>query len=351
MSPQARTHSLAAMIDGNEQANWLIGGRGPGKTTRASARAGSRGGKRIAPVEPPEIAVRSKTGLARALDGHRLDREQKARKPRIGEELTVGQAFAATVQECVRHFRLNQALIIAERDPEALHQARVAMRRLRTAFALFRPVIRRRSQTRLKAELRDFLKPFGTARNLDVFLASHGEDLGWSDRRKLDTARSESYRQVVEALKSPRTREMMVDLVAWTVSDDWQKAGAGRPIGKFAAGRLDRAWKKVRAGGSHLHDLEEKQLHRLRIDIKELRYSVEFLASLYRTKKVRKFASSLEAMQECLGLIHDDMVSRQIMADYDLAPAKPFDIAICSPQLEELDKRFKRLKKRGPYWR
>ncbi|HEY5458697.1 MAG TPA: CHAD domain-containing protein [Sphingomicrobium sp.] len=339
------------MIERNEQANWLIGGRGPGKTTIDSVNAGSRQGKRTASAQPPEIAVRGETGLARALDGHRLDREQKAREPRIGEELTVGQAFATTVQECVRHFRFNQPLIIAERDPEALHQARVALRRLRTAFALFRPVIHRGSLTELKSELRHFLRPFGTARNLDVFLASHGEDLGWSDRRKLDTARSESYRQVVEALKSQRTREMMVDLVAWTVSGDWQKAGAGCPIGKFAARRLDRAWKKVRAGGSHLHDLEEKQLHRLRIDIKELRYSVEFLAPLYRTKKVGKFAASLEAMQECLGLIHDDMVSRQIMADHDLAPAKPFDVATCSPQLKELGKRFRRLKKRGPYWR
>jgi hypothetical protein len=45
------------------------------------------------------------------------------------------------------------------------------------------------------------------------------------------------------------------------------------------------------------------------------------------------------------------MVSRQIMADYDLAPAKPFDVATCSPQIEELGKRFRRLKKRGSYWR
>ena len=74
--------------------------------------------------------------------------------------MTVGQAFAAIVHECIRQFRLNQALIIAERDPDALHQARVAMRRLRTAF---RYSGRRSGRDRLAAqdELRDFLEPFG----------------------------------------------------------------------------------------------------------------------------------------------------------------------------------------------
>ena len=83
--------------------------------------------------------------------------------------------------------------------------------------------------------MRQFLKPFGTARNLDVYLASHGDELGWRDQHKLKTARSESYDQVVELLKEQRTRELMTGLVEWANSSDWCKAPAAKPIGKFAA--------------------------------------------------------------------------------------------------------------------
>ena len=299
---------------------------------------------------PLEIGVLSKEQRGRMLAEGGLDHEQKACVPNISDDLTAGQAFAAIVHECVRHFRLNQALIIADRDPDALHQARVSMRRLRTAFGLFRPAIRQGALEPLKTELRDFLRPFGMARNLDVYLAKHGDELGWRDRRKLTSARAESYDQVIEALKSQRMRDMLVDLVEWTASDEWRLDAADDRIGKFAARRLDKAWSKVRRGGSKLSNLEEHELHRLRINIKKLRYSVEFLAPLYPRKRVRKFAASLEAIQDCLGLIHDDMVSRQIVADFALAETGRTDAAARSRQLKKLDARSKRLKRAGGFW-
>lgn len=299
---------------------------------------------------PLELGVLSKEQRGRMLAEGALDHEQKARAPDIADDMVAGQAFAAIVHECIRHFRLNQALIIAEQDPDALHQARVSMRRLRAAFSLFRPAIRQGSLEPLKRELRDFLNPFGQARNLDVYLARHGDQLGWRDRRKLKSARSESYDQVIDALKSQRTRDMLVDLVEWTAADDWRRGAAADPIGKFGRRRLNHAWRKVKQGASGLSDLQEQQLHRLRIDIKKLRYSVEFLAPLYPRKRVRKFAASLEAMQDCLGLMHDDMVSRELVAEYELAVTGRTDAAARARQLKKMDARFKRLKRLGRFW-
>jgi len=298
-----------------------------------------------------EASASAEVPQMRTIGEQSSSNENKAREAEVSEALTVAQAFAAVVQECIRHFRHNQVLLIAERDPDALHQARVAMRRLRTAFALFRPAIRRESLEPWKAELRQLLEPFGIARNLDVYLDRHGDELGWRDQHKLKTARSESYDRIAESLKAPRIREFMSGLVEWAVSSEWHRPAADKPIGKFSARQLDRAWKKVREGASHLAGLEEKQLHRLRIDIKELRYSGEFLASLYHRKKARKFAASLEAMQECLGSIHDDIVSRQIVADYGLSHAGQGDAANRGRLVKQLHSRFKRLKKAGPYWR
>jgi triphosphatase len=299
---------------------------------------------------PLQVGVLSKEqrGLMLAQGG--FGHEQKAAVPDIRKTMDAGQVFALIVHECIRHFRLNEALIKSERDPRALHQARVAMRRLRTAFSLFRPAIRQGSLEPLRNELREFITPFGEARNLDVFLDNRGDELGRRDRRKLTSALSETYDQVIDMLETQRSRDMFLDLVEWTGSEDWRKDAASAPIGKFAAKRLDAVWRKIKRKGASIGDLEERQLHRLRISIKKLRYAVDFLAPLYATKRVRKFASSLEEMQDCLGLIHDDMISRQIVADFALGETGRTDVTGRSRQLKTMETRFRKLKRVGRFW-
>jgi len=306
--------------------------------------------QQLGQAAPLEIGVLSKEERGLLLAKGALGTAQKASALDIDRNMNVAQAFMAVVHECVRHFRLNERLIIEKRDPEALHQARVAMRRLRTAFSLFRPAIRQGSLEPLRNELRAFIEPFGEARNLDVFLDGHGDEVARRDRRKLKSARADAYDQVIDALNAQRTRDMFLDLVEWTATGNWQKGVASAPIEKFAAKRLGAIWRKVDRRGSKLGDLEEKQLHRLRIDIKKLRYAVEFLAPLYGKKEVRKFASSLEDMQDCLGLVHDDMVSRQIVDDYALRMAGRTDAAGRSRQLKTAARRFKRLNRAGQFW-
>src|SRR5439155_6354200 len=76
----------------------------------------------------------------RLLEGQ-VHRARKAQRVRLDASMNVAQAFAAIVQSCLRHFRLNEGLISVDSRGGALHQARVAMRRLRSAFSLFRPAV------------------------------------------------------------------------------------------------------------------------------------------------------------------------------------------------------------------
>ena len=299
---------------------------------------------------PLQIGVLSKEERGRLLAECGFDREQKASVLDIRNSMDAGQVLALIVHECIRHFRLNEALIIAERDAKALHQARVAMRRLRSAFSQFRPAIGQGSLEPLEAELKEFLIPFGEARNLDVFLDNHGDRLARRDRRKLASSRAEAYDQVINTLEAQRSRDMFLDLVDWTASENWRTDVASEPIRTFAAERLDAAWKKVKRRGKGIGDLGEQELHRLRISIKKLRYTVEFLTPLYPRKRVRKFASSLEEMQDCLGLLHDDTVGRQIVADFALGETGRTDATARSAQLKTLETRFKQLKRVGRFW-
>jgi inorganic triphosphatase YgiF len=304
----------------------------------------------LAKAVPLEVGVLSKEQRGQMLAEGAFGHEHKASDLDIDEAMDAGEVFASIVHECIRHFRLNEPLIASERNPKALHQARVALRRLRTAFSLFRPAIQQASLEPLRNELREFLVPFGEARNLDVFLDRLGADLSWRDRRKLTSAREETYDRVIDTLKAQRSRDMFLDLVEWTASGDWRNDAASTPILEFAAPQFDAVWRKVKRRGAKVRDLEEHQLHRLRINVKKLRYAVDFLAPLYAKKKVRKFASSLEEMQDCLGLIHDDMVSREIVAEYVLAEPGRTDVTVRSRQLKTMESRFKHVKRVGRFW-
>ena len=59
---------------------------------------------------------------------------------------------------------------------------------------------------------------------------------------------------------------------------------------------------------------EEGDLHRLRIALKKLRYTAEFLAPLYPKKKVRRYVKKLRGLQEHLGAINDIAHVRATMA-------------------------------------
>ena len=169
------------------------------------------------------------------------------------------------------------------------------MRRLRTAFSLFRPVIADTEYERLREELRWFTGELGDARNLDVLLnrlatsfeGREGEQL----RERLEAARERAYAQVREALASLRLRRLMLDLVAWIETGSWRaNEDARKPLAEFAVRRLDRRWRTVRRSGKIVTELEAEPLHRLRIEVKKLRYAIEFTASIDAEGRQRPIA-------------------------------------------------------------
>ncbi len=92
-------------------------------------------GRKLARSAPLRIGVLTKAERGQRLADGSAGKPAKAERIRLGAAMTTAEGFAAIVYSCLRQFRLNEALV-AQRDPGALHQARVAMRRLRSAFSL-----------------------------------------------------------------------------------------------------------------------------------------------------------------------------------------------------------------------
>ena len=260
--------------------------------------------------------------LTKSEQGYRLARGktspvQKAEAVVVDPEMSAGEGFAQIAGACVRHFRLNEPGLLLARDGEALHQARVALRRLRSAFSIFRPVVADEAGDALRGELGRLSRVLGGARDLDVFIAKR---LGGADdavRLRVMAERERAYDEALVALDALRFRGVMIDLVAWIADGEWRDAkAADQPLPEFAASALDRFWRRVKKDGRDLAKLDDEARHEVRIAGKKLRYAAEFFEALTTGKKRGRrrdaFMSALGTLQEHLGDLNDLATAREL---------------------------------------
>jgi inorganic triphosphatase YgiF len=306
--------------------------------------------RRIADEVPVKLSVMSKAERGFALADGALAHATKAEPVPVKPEMTIAEGFETIVMACLRHFRLNEPLVIEHRTPEALHQSRVAMRRLRAALTLFRTAVTDAQFGHIKDELRWFTGQLGDARNLDVYLK---RDLPDAERERLKHRRELAYDEVVTAMNSPRLRSLMIDLVAWIALGEWRGRDPARmPLEPYANRRIDRLWHKVSAAGD-LADMDEDERHQLRIRIKKLRYALEFVEQLHahETQRQKKFGKAVEDLQESLGELNDLVIARTIVTS-DTWPIEPEETnGDERTLLRKSDHALGRLTKIGPYWR
>lgn len=313
--------------------------------------------RRLNNVAPVKLGVLSKSERGYRLVGP-LPLAIKAEEVVLGRNLTAAQAFQRIVLSCLRQFRLNEDLLLASRQAEPLHQARVALRRLRSALTIFRPMLGE-SGNPLREDLRWLAGTLGQARDLDVLL-SRAPAGRFGDR--IRAGREAAYNLVADALDSVRARVLMLDLAEWVGGGDWLADPETRMLRDmeardFAADALSRFRRKVKKGGRDLSHLEDEVRHELRKDAKKLRYAAEFFAPLFagkRAKSRKRFAAALEDFQEHLGALNDLASAPVILERLGLADAPeaanlihPGDRA---PLLAAAEKSHHILIKAKPYW-
>ncbi len=229
-----------------------------------------------------------------------------------------GAAFRAVAQACLRHYRLNEIVLLEQRDADALHQARIALRRLRSALSLFRPTVRGKDYPGLREEIGWLAGQFGEARNLDVLLAGEeGLRAEEAVRERLLKAQAKAYDRVEAALGSDRVRALMLNLSLWIEAGAWRfRDRANRDLAGLAADQLNRQWRRVKRQSEKLDKVAPEDRHRLRLDVKKLRYSAEFLAGLSAKKpklaRRERFVEALKDLQESLGDLNDAEAAQAI---------------------------------------
>ena len=301
---------------------------------------------------PLRLDVRSKAELAEALAEGRLDKPTKAGRVDVRPDMTIGQGFTFIVLSCLRHLRLNEDLLVEGRDPEALHQLRVATRRLLSAFQLFGPVVEGKRYRKLTRELSWFSSIFGDVRNLDTFIDMvEAED---PEIEKLRNARDRAYDRIAALLQSPRLPKLMIEMVRWLFVGSWRRrADAGAPLESFLAWRLDKSWTRISALGPRLQEMSAKERHRFRLRVKQFRYSLDFARGLHRGMKLERkpFRHSLAGLQDRLGLLNDRRVAEHLSVRRGCCVPALEDHEIGAELLTQAERDFAELLEIGPYWR
>ncbi len=207
---------------------------------------------------------------------------------------------------------------ISDIDTEFLHDLRVAVRRTRSAVKLCGDVLAPGVPEEFSGEFKWLGDVTTPIRDLDVYLLSYDEmAVGLLAATPAELAPFHDYlaqsraveqRALVRALRSRRFTRL---------TKAWRKALAapaprrGITAAALAADRIRRAHKKVLKRGSAITpDSPPESLHDLRKRCKELRYLLEFFASLHDPAIHQQAVRDLKGLQDCLGEYQDCQVQQ-----------------------------------------
>jgi triphosphatase len=273
---------------------------------------------------PLRLGVMSKSARGYALLEDKERRSYKEQGSPITRLMDAEAAFQAVVADCVSQYRLNEDLLLDRPQAKAVHRARVGLRRLRSAFTLFKTLIVDDRTDALASELKWLAGALGGARDLDVFLDRLPEAPDGGASRlagRVETRRDAAYREAMEAIGSRRAVALMLDLAEWTAVGAWRSnpetaSARAAPVVGLAADILDKRLKKLKKAGRDLARLSPEDRHRARIEAKKLRYACGFFGALYSTEPRRDaFMALMADLQDELGALNDIATARTLTAE------------------------------------
>lgn len=286
--------------------------------------------RRLCEGAPISLSLISKAERGHLLADGAWGRSFKGRSPAIKRRMTCAEAFRLVCHGCLHDFNLNVLALRGADRVEAVHQGRIALRRLRAALQLFKPVVKDADYQRLDDELKWISHVFGSGRDLDVFqddvieaVAGKGQIPG---ARKLadltDAERSQAHEAISVAVSSKRLRMLLVDLIGWIEGGGWLQANkdrAGEKIGRFARRALKKELRKFLKSSDGFPKLDAGGQHKARIRAKKLRYMAGFFKNaprlVSRRKALKRLLERLEQIQDCLGKIHDDQARAEFLME------------------------------------
>ncbi|HEY8136041.1 MAG TPA: CHAD domain-containing protein, partial [Candidatus Limnocylindrales bacterium] len=270
---------------------------------------------------------RSKEELAHALVERALSDAKPVRppqKPGIGADDSLAEAGRKVLRmHLLRMLAAEPGARLGE-GTEGVHKMRVATRRMRAAWRVFDGAYPGRVARRHVAELREVAQALGTVRDLDVMLerlAAHRAGLASEEAKaaleplvaEWRGNRSVARRELLDLLQGAAYDHFVTDYRELVDAPAVSASAPDEPVTRLrdvAAGRIWRAYERLRAHDAAVPFADVPALHALRVDGKRFRYTLEFLREIL-PPTVEPIVAEVTKLQDHIGELNDSQIAAE----------------------------------------
>ena len=288
----------------------------------------------------------------------------------LNRDMSVEAGFAAMVQACLTQFQANLPGVLTCDDIEYVHQARVALRRLRAVLRVFRQAGVLPDE--LMAGLHKLMAALGPARDWDVLCCEtlplmepyFSDPVAWQqglDRLEVQRAEIRTAMRGVILQAQPGVWLLACQhwlwLQAWQDGPEAQRLAQLSSLKKWARRALQKGHRSIARDAGAYVQLQAAQRHALRIAVKRQRYTAEFFLPLFAGRQPARYLAALQAIQDSMGRNNDARVAWELLMQtrvHDLAMGQFALGWLAARQAEsasdEIARQLQKLMKLGPCW-
>ncbi len=233
-----------------------------------------------------------------------------------------GDAVLAAITRSVATHLANAPGVVLGEDPEAVHQGRVATRRLRSDLRTFAPMLDEGWDDSLRADLRVVADALGAVRDAEVLALRF-------EHTALLLSNPDAVEPILHAIAAERA-EHRTELLKHMSGSDYLSllgrlvdASRNPPLSDAAARPakeitllVAKPWRRLRKAVRGLADEPSNaELHRIRILAKRARYASEAVAPVVGRRAAR-FAEAAKHLQDILGALQDAVVAHDWLKEW-----------------------------------
>ncbi|MES0872011.1 CYTH and CHAD domain-containing protein [Pseudovibrio sp. SCP19] len=272
-------------------------------------------GYRLASGQPPELPSEA----------------QHSNYIELEPEESAGSALQKILGECLNQIVANRSCVLQQNISEGPHQLRVGLRRLRSAFNIYKAALPNNEIiTDLDASAKQLATTAGNQRDIDVLVEdiitpvipllpdTHSVEPLFE---AIKLAHVEAQVELRQDLINPQLNSFLLQLGELSHSPAWKEnlgltdtRKLDLSIQTFAQNALSKRWRACEKRAENLQDLTIEQRHDLRKALKKMRYTVEFFRSLYEPEDLRIFLKCLKRLQNTFGYLNDVAMADRLVA-------------------------------------
>jgi len=233
--------------------------------------------------------------------------------------MSVIAGFRTIALACLSHLQSNERGVCESDNPEFVHQARVAIRRLRSAIRVWKPRLPVEFVTSFDPLWQQLARQLGETRNWDVFVAETLPAIvaAFPDcpevTRLSDHARERCAINRATARSTLRSADYSRLLLEFAAAVHALPERKDRRLDVFAPRCLDKRARQVWLLAQEALSSDATARHRLRVSYKRLRYALEFFAPLFAGELLQRYHLAASGLQEMLGQLNDLAVATELL--------------------------------------